>query len=210
MESNEQIARIIAKQEIIIGGDSSLQECYDSALSMAKWKDKQMNDKLIALAMWMNERGFFKDDLQFDSEHQVMTFVELQNRKSEKGELDVCNVKNENRTKSNNPDEEKAKIIANDEYAEMLAYNIGHPLVCDNCGETIYDRDTTDVAFKSAMKMAEWKNEQFDKKLRGYFGAHIVPNGKYNLEFADDFIRFDKEKRKAVDEIIKQFNEFKE
>jgi len=167
-------------------------EMYGAILDMAQWKDERINDKLIALAMWMYERGFFKDDLQCDIEHQVMTFVELQNRKSEEEKRDVSEVKNENGT-TYNPDEEMAKAIAHN--------------------DSLFDEENQSVSEQceiSAMEMAKWKNKQFDKKLRGYFWAHIVPNGEYNLEFADDFIRFDKEKRKAVDEIIKQFNEFKD
>ena len=76
--------------------------------------------------------------------------------------------------------EEKAQEISNDEYAEILSYNIGHPLICDNCGAIIYDRDTTDAAFRAAIKMAQWKDEQLKEILKKKMNLFYPPIDDYN------------------------------
>ena len=59
-------------------------------------------------------------------------------------------------------------------------------------------------AYDTAIKLMNWKDEQ----IRRYFSEHIVPSGDYNMELADDFIRYNEEKQKAIDEIIKTINEY--
>ena len=61
--------------------------------------------------------------------------------------------------------EEKALQIKDDEKAEMIAYSYSHPLRCERCGAYIWEaKDSADTAFKSAMKMAKWKDEDFAKE----------------------------------------------
>ena len=60
-----------------------------------------------------------------------------------------------------NKNEEKALSIKDDEKAEMIAYHLSHPLRCERCGELIWEaKDSADTAFKAAMKMAKWKDEE--------------------------------------------------
>lgn len=80
MEDNTEKAIEIANQELIIGGDYSFEECYNSALEMATWKDEQMKQILVDFMHYLDRRDFFHDDLCFDIEHQVETFIELRNR----------------------------------------------------------------------------------------------------------------------------------
>lgn len=49
-----------------------LEECL---LEMAEWKDSKLKDNFIKFMQWLNKRGFIKEDLCFDIEHQVETFV---------------------------------------------------------------------------------------------------------------------------------------
>lgn len=61
--------------------------------------------------------------------------------------------------------EEKALQIKDDEKAEMIAYCLSHPLRCERCGAYIWEaKDSADTAFKAAMKMAKWKDEQLAKE----------------------------------------------
>lgn len=58
--------------------------------------------------------------------------------------------------------EEKALQIKDDEKAEMIAYSYSHPLRCERCGAYIWEaKDSADTAFKAAMAMAKWKDEDF-------------------------------------------------
>ena len=52
----------------------------DLLREMAEWKDKQMKSTLVEFMGYLNKREFFCDDLCFDTEHQVDTFIELQNK----------------------------------------------------------------------------------------------------------------------------------
>lgn len=64
-----------------------------------------------------------------------------------------------------NGNEEKALQIKDDEKAEMIAYSCSHLLRCERCGAYIWEaKDSADTAFKSAMKMAKWKDEDFAKE----------------------------------------------
>lgn len=49
---------------------------FCDALEMAEWKDEQTKQLIIEFSKWLNERGFFKEDLQCDLEHQARTFLD--------------------------------------------------------------------------------------------------------------------------------------
>lgn len=46
------------------------------ATEMAKWKDEQLPTIMLKYTLWMNNRGFFSEDLCVDFEHQIKTFLE--------------------------------------------------------------------------------------------------------------------------------------
>lgn len=61
----------------ILDSDNLHKEGYCGAMMMAVWKDKQMRDKMLRFFKWLDERGFIREDLQFDYEHQLETFLEF-------------------------------------------------------------------------------------------------------------------------------------
>lgn len=49
----------------------------------AGWADQHTNrETLVDFMQYLNKRGFFRDDLCFDTEHQVDTFIELNKQKN--------------------------------------------------------------------------------------------------------------------------------
>lgn len=79
---------------------NSTDDCFKSAMQMAEWKDEQLKEQrriirnhwqewaenqikktLVDFMLYLENRGFFQDDLCFDIEHQVETFIELRNKK---------------------------------------------------------------------------------------------------------------------------------
>ena len=59
-----------------------------------------------------------------------------------------------------NENKKKALQIKDDEKAEIIAYRLSYPLRCERCGAYIWEAtDNADTAFKAAMKMAKWKDE---------------------------------------------------
>ena len=53
----------------------SLLQSYNSAMDMAEWKDKQQKKNMLKFMKWIEKRGFIKEDLCYDTEHQVDTFI---------------------------------------------------------------------------------------------------------------------------------------
>lgn len=51
-------------------------EVMSASIEMAEWKDEQTKQLIIEFSKWLNERGFFKEDLQCDLEHQARTFLD--------------------------------------------------------------------------------------------------------------------------------------
>lgn len=79
MDNAEKAKKIVLSKPF---NDASSQDyAYKCAMQMAEWKDEQMKKTLVDFMHYLDRRDFFHDDLCFDIEHQVETFIELQNRK---------------------------------------------------------------------------------------------------------------------------------
>jgi len=50
-------------------------DAEDAAMEMAEWKDVQQKENMLKFMRWLEKRGFIKEDLCYDTEHQVETFV---------------------------------------------------------------------------------------------------------------------------------------
>lgn len=78
MDNTEKAKKIVLSKPF---NDASSQDyAYKCAMEMAEWKDEQMKQTLIDFMHYLDKRGFFRDDLCCDIEHQVDTFIELRNR----------------------------------------------------------------------------------------------------------------------------------
>lgn len=82
--TNEEKAKEIVKNTSYLPNLTEYEAMTFVAMEMAKWKDKQIKKKLVDFMQYLNKRDFFHDDLCFDIEHQVETFIELQNRNKTK------------------------------------------------------------------------------------------------------------------------------
>ena len=77
------------KANELIAGDESINISTvrflikEKTLQMTEWKDEQMKKTLIDFMHYLDRRDFFHDDLCFDIEHQVETFIELRNREEQ-------------------------------------------------------------------------------------------------------------------------------
>ena len=86
MKNKEKATEICEKYGVSIVFPTN-EECisYSSAMEMAEWKDSQLRDILLSYTKWLDKRGFFAEDLQCDFEHQIDTFLEM-NDTEDKGE----------------------------------------------------------------------------------------------------------------------------
>lgn len=103
--------------------------------------------------------------------------------------------------------ENKKEKIEEQKMSRKIAGCVG----CNNFidGKCIKENKSNScLIYHKLIEFSRWKNNRFQKKLREYFSQHIVPNGNYNMELADDFIRFNDDKQKVIDDIMKTFNEF--
>lgn len=81
IEKAEQIALNLVQDGVCYQDyEAQMQEIQSAILKMAEWKDGQMKKTLIDFMHYLDRRDFFHDDLCFDIEHQVETFIELRNR----------------------------------------------------------------------------------------------------------------------------------
>lgn len=82
---NEEKARDILDRhygyKVMAGTDlwftKQYQDRFAHLLEMAEWKDSKIRDILFSYTKWLNKRGFFREDLQCDFEHQIDTFLEM-------------------------------------------------------------------------------------------------------------------------------------
>lgn len=75
---NEEKAKEIANKYVALGFDCTFtSERYEAAMEMAEWKEKQIKEILLAYTKWLDKRGFFQEELQFDFKHQIETFLEI-------------------------------------------------------------------------------------------------------------------------------------
>lgn len=108
-----------------------------------------------------------------------------------------------------NENEKKALQIKDDEKAEMIAYHLGYPLRCERCGAYIWEAtDSADTAFKAAMKMAKWKDEDAQAERQALIdrACEWLRNNSYMLDNWDEdkcYVVFEFEDK---DEMIKEFH----
>lgn len=75
MTNKEKVRELARKHQGTVSDAQYLQMKY-ALEKMAEWKDGQQKDNMIKFMRWLEKRGFIKEDLCYDTEHQVETFIE--------------------------------------------------------------------------------------------------------------------------------------
>ena len=93
MKTNKEKAKELANEySTWVSECKTLEDYYSTSYmyivskleKMAEWKDEHIKQTLVDFMQYLNKRDFFHDDLCFDIEHQVETFIELRNRNKTK------------------------------------------------------------------------------------------------------------------------------
>lgn len=74
MKNKEKISELSRKHQGNMTDAQYLQMMY-AIEEMSEWKDAQNKENMLKFMRWLEKRGFIKEDLCYDTEHQVDTFI---------------------------------------------------------------------------------------------------------------------------------------